>query len=74
MVGNGDLHLKHVYQGMQEAFGLSERKVKDRADRQSRLDRDVRVGALAARLAAGSGPPGTDGVVGKPDGEVAASA
>ena len=25
VVGNGDLHVKHVYQGTQEAFGLSER-------------------------------------------------
>ena len=51
VVGNGDLHVKHVYQGMQEAFGLSERKLKDHADRESRLNRDVRVSALAAGLA-----------------------
>jgi hypothetical protein len=49
VVGNGDLHLKHFCQGTQEALGLPERKLKDHADRQSRLNRDVRVGTLAAR-------------------------
>jgi hypothetical protein len=56
VVGNGDLHVKQVYQGMQEAFGLSQRKLKDHADRQSRLNRDVRVDALATGHATGEGP------------------
>ncbi len=51
VVGNGELHLKHLCQRSQEAFGLSERKLKDHADRQSRLNRDVRVSALAAGFA-----------------------
>jgi hypothetical protein len=74
VVGNGDLHLKHVCQRSQEAFSLSERQVKDHADRQSRLDRNVRVDALTAGSTTGWCPPGFDGVVGKPDGEVAVSA
>ena len=49
--------------GTQESFGLSERKVKDQTDRQSRLERNVRVDALATGLAIGQGPPGADGVV-----------
>ena len=53
VVRNGELHLKHDCQGTQEAFGLSERKVKDHTDRQSRLNRDVRVGALATGHATG---------------------
>jgi hypothetical protein len=50
----------HVCQGTQQAFGLSEWKVKDHADRQSRLNRDVRVDALAAGLSAGWDPPRVD--------------
>ena len=71
VIGNGDLHLKHVCQGTQEAFGLSERQVKDHADRQRCLNRNVCVDALATRPAADWCPPELDGVVRKPDGEVA---
>ena len=53
MVRNGDLHIKHVCQRSQEALGLSEREMKDHTDRQGCLDRNVRVDALAAGLAAG---------------------
>ncbi len=66
MVGNGELQLEHVGQGTQEALSLSKRKVEDHANRQSCLNRGVRVGVLAA----GQGPPGVDGVVRKPDGQV----
>jgi len=74
VVGNGDLHVKHVCQRAQESFGPSEREMKDHADRQRCLNRKVCVDALATRLAIGSGLPGVDGVVGKPDGEVTSSA
>jgi len=74
VIGNGDLHLKLVCQRSQEAFGLPERKVGDQTGRQSRLNREIRVDALAAGSATGWCPPRVDGVVGKPNGEVAASA
>ncbi len=74
VVGNGDLCVKHVCQRTQVAFRLSARKVKDHADRQRRLNRKVRVDALATGLPAGYNPPAVDSVVGKPDGEVTSSA
>jgi len=72
MVGNGELHLEHLDQGTQEALGLPKWKVEDHADRQGCLNRDVCVGALAAGLPAGWSPPGVEGIVREPDGEVAA--
>ena len=73
MVGNGDLRLEHVGQRTKEALGLSEREVEDHADRQGRLNRDVRVGALVAGFAAGWSLPRVEGVIGKPDGKVSSS-
>ena len=73
MVGDGDLHLEHVGQGTQEPFGLPERKVRDHADRERCLDGDVRVGALTTGFATGQSPPGVQGSIGKPDGEVAST-
>jgi hypothetical protein len=52
------------------ALGLAEGKVEDHADRQSRLDGQVRVRALSARFPAGRNSPGVDCIFGKPDGEV----
>ena len=43
VIGDGEIHLKQVSQGTQKALGLAKRKVKDQADRQRRLDCDVRV-------------------------------
>ncbi len=57
MVGNRDLHLEHVGQGMKEALGLPEWKVKDHADCQGRFNRDIRVDALAAGFPTGWSPP-----------------
>jgi hypothetical protein len=74
VIRNRDVQFEFLCQRSQESFGLPEREMKDHADRQRCLNRNVRVGALAAGLAAGSGPPGVDGVVGKPDGEAASSA
>ena len=47
---------------------LTERQVEDHADRQSRLDRDIRVDALPTGLATGWSTPGFDGVLRQPDG------
>jgi len=44
----------------QEALGLPKRKVKDNADRQRRLECDVRVGGLAAGFGTGRSPPGVE--------------
>jgi len=74
VVGNGDVQFERLCQRSQEPFGLPERKVKDHADRQRRLNRNVHVETLAAGATTGWCPPGFESVVGKPDGEVAASA
>ena len=55
---------------MEEPLGLAKRKTKDHTNRQSRLDRDVRVGALAAGFAVGRSTPSLDSVLGEPDGHV----
>ena len=73
VVGDREVHLKQASKGTQEALGLSKRKGKDHADRQSRLDGDVRVGRLAARFPAGQSSPGVQCSVGKPDCKVASS-
>ena len=67
MVGNRYLHVEHVCQRAKEALGLPERKVEDHADRESYLDRDVRVDALTIGCSARWGPPGVEGIVRKPD-------
>ena len=52
-----DVPFELFCQQSQESFGLSEWKVKDHADRQGCLNRDVRVNALAADLPlAGASP------------------
>ena len=73
VVRNGDLHLEQLGQGTEEALGLPERKVEDHADRQSCLNGDVRVGALATGFATGRSSPGVQCSVGKPDCQVASS-
>jgi hypothetical protein len=45
--------------------------MEDHADRQRGLDRDVRIGTLAAWFAAGCLAPGIERFIGKPDREVA---
>ena len=71
VIGNRDLQVQHLSQGTKEALGLPEREEKDHADRQGRLDRDVRVGALAGRFSAGCCPSRLECVIGEPDCEVA---
>ena len=44
--------------------------MKDHADRQRRLDRDIRVDALPPGFATGWSTPGFDGVLRQPDGQV----
>ena len=51
VIRNGKTHLEVIGQRTQEAFSLPERQVEDHADRQSRLDRDIRVDALPAGFA-----------------------
>jgi len=71
VIGNWDLDLEHLRQGTKEPLGLPEGKVEHHADRQGRLDRDVRVGALTTGFATGCCPPGVECVIGEPDCEVA---
>ena len=49
------------------------RLMRDHADRQSSLDRDVRIGTLAARFAAGRSSPDIEHFIRKPDGQVAST-
>ncbi len=44
VIRDREIQLEQVSQRTQEALGLAKRKVEDHADRQSRLDRDVRIG------------------------------
>jgi len=74
VIGDREIHLKQLGQRPEEALGLPERKVEDHADRQSRLDGDVRVGTLASGFATGRGPPGVESVIGQPDCEVTTAA
>jgi hypothetical protein len=53
VIRNRDIQFELLYQRSQESFGLPEGKMKDHADRQGCLNRDVRVGALATGFAAG---------------------
>ena len=60
VIGDREVHLKHVSKGTQEALGLPKRTVKDNADRQRHLECDVRVGVLAAGFGTGRSPPGVE--------------
>ena len=73
MIRNGQIHLEAIGQRPQEAFSLPERQVEDHADRQSRLDREIRVDALPAGFATRWRTPGFDGVLRQPDGQVTAA-
>jgi len=64
VIGNRQVHVEQLGQGTQEALGLAQRQVEDHADRQRRLDRDIRVPSLATRLAGGRRPAGGQGFIG----------
>ena len=72
VVGDREIDLEELSQATEKALGLAKRKMEDHADRQSRLDRDVCVGTLAAGFATGRSSPGIERVIRQPDGQVAA--
>ncbi len=71
MVGDREIDPEEFCQAMEEALGLAKRKVKDHADRQRGLDRDVRVPALTAGFPAGRSSPGIECGIREPDRDVA---
>jgi len=71
VIRNRKLDLEQVGQRPEEALGLTKRKMKDHADHQRSLDRDVRIDALASGFAAGRRTPGIERRIGEPDGQVA---
>ena len=71
MIGDREIDVEELCQATEEALGLAKRKVKDHADRQRGLDRDVRVPALTSGLAAGRSAPGIERSIRKPHGQVA---
>ena len=72
VIGDRKVDFEQLGKGTKEALGLAKWKMKDHADRERRLDRNVRIGALATRLAAGRSAPGIECGIGEPDGEIAA--
>ena len=72
MIRDWEIDLEEPCQATEETLGLAKRKMEDHADRQRSLDREVRIGALAAGFPAWWSPPGVEGIVREPDGEVAA--
>ncbi len=71
VIRDREIDLEQLCQATEEALGLAKRKMKDHADRQRGLDRDVRIGALAAWFSAGCLVPGIERFIRKPDREVA---
>ena len=71
VIRNRKLDLEQLGQRPEEALGLAKRKMKDHADCQRSLDRDVRIEALASGFAAGRSMPGFERGIGEPDGQVA---
>jgi hypothetical protein len=70
VIGDRQVHVQQRHQGMQETLGLTQRQVKDHADRQRRLDGNVRIPSLTAGLAGGRRSPGIQSFIGEPDREI----
>ena len=71
VIRNREIHVEQLGQATEEALGLAKRKVEDHADRQRRLDRDVRIGSLAAGFATGRSAPDIERGIREPNGQVA---
>ena len=74
VIRNWEIQIEQQGQPSKEALRLTKWEMKDHADRQSRLDSDICVGALTAGFAAGRSTPGIEGGIRKPDSEVTAVA
>ena len=64
------IDFEQLGKGTKEPLGMAKRKMKDHADRQRCLDRNVRIGALATGLAGDRSTPGIERSIGKPDRQV----
>ena len=53
VIGDRQVNVQQLHQGIQEAFGLTQRQVEDHANRQRCLDRDVRIPSLTTGSAGG---------------------
>jgi hypothetical protein len=67
VIGDREIDVEQICQATEEAIGLARRLMKDPANRQRGFDRDVTIGALAARLALGRNSPGIERLIRKPD-------
>jgi hypothetical protein len=70
VIGDRQINVEHLGEGAEEALGLAQRKMKDHADRQRSLDRDVGVPSLTTGLPARWGPPSIECRIGEPDSQV----
>ncbi len=70
VIGDRQIHVEQLGQGTQEALGLTQRQLKDHADGQRRLDRDVRIPSLTHGVAGGRRPPGVQCFIGKSHGGI----
>jgi hypothetical protein len=67
VIGDRQIDFELLDKGTKEPLGLAKRKMEDHADHQGSLDRDVRIPALTAGLAAGRSSPSIECVITKPD-------
>ena len=70
VIGDRQVNVQQLHQGIQEAFGLTQRQVKDHANRQRRLDRDIPIPSLTTGSAGGRCLPGAQCFIREPDGDI----
>jgi hypothetical protein len=72
VIRDGDVDLEHVGDRSQQTLGLSQRLVKDQAEREARLDGECRVDRLTTPLSGGGCLPCRDRLLGDPYGQAPA--
>ena len=73
IVGGGEVDAHHPEQGVQESFGLAQRKMGEEPQGHGGLDGEIRVAPLPAAVAAPAGRPGSDHFRGQPQCHIATS-
>ena len=73
IVGGGEVDAHHPEQGVQESFGLAQRKMGEEPQGHGGLDGEIRVAPLPAAVAAPAGRPGSDRFRGQPQCHIATS-
>lgn len=72
VIGGFEIKVHEVEDRSQESLGLAERQVEDEAERERRLDRQIRELVLDAAVARRLRAPGRDGLRSEPESDVAA--